>query len=83
VILDEPTAALDAQAEHDLFLRIRELLRGRSVLLISHRFSTVRVADRIHVMRAGCIVESGSHDELVAAGGAYARMFEVQAAPYR
>jgi ATP-binding cassette subfamily B protein len=83
VILDEPTAALDAQAEHDLFAGIRMLLAGRSVLLISHRFSSVREADRIHVMHEGVIVESGTHDELVVLGGRYARMFELQAAPYR
>jgi ATP-binding cassette subfamily B protein len=83
VILDEPTAALDAQAEHELFAAIRQLLAGRSVLLISHRFSTVREADRIHVMHAGAIVESGTHDELVARGGRYARLFTLQATPYR
>jgi ATP-binding cassette subfamily B protein len=83
VILDEPTAALDARAEHDLFARIRELLRGRSVLLISHRFPSVRMADRIHVMHAGAIVESGTHDELIARGGRYAELFALQAEPYR
>lgn len=83
VVLDEPTAALDAQAEHDLFASIGELLAGRSVLLISHRFSTVREADRIHVMHAGTIVESGTHDELMALGGRYARLFALQATPYR
>ena len=83
VILDEPTAALDARAEHELFAGIRELLVGRSVLLISHRFATVRTADRIHVMRAGAIAESGTHDELMAARGLYAELFEFQAAPYR
>jgi ATP-binding cassette subfamily B protein len=83
VILDEPTAALDAQAEHDLFAGIRRLLAGRSVLLISHRFSSVREADRIHVMHRGAIVESGTHDELIGLDGRYARLFELQAAPYR
>lgn len=83
VILDEPTASLDAAAEHELFARIRLVLEGRSVLLISHRFSTVREADTIHVMRAGEIVESGSHDELIAKGGRYAELFGMQAAPYR
>jgi ATP-binding cassette subfamily B protein len=83
VILDEPTAALDAQAEHDLFAGIRRLLAGRSVLLISHRFSSVREADVIHVMRAGAIIESGGHDELMARRGRYAELFDLQAAPYR
>jgi ATP-binding cassette subfamily B protein len=83
VVLDEPTAALDAQAEHELFAGIRELLAGRSVLLISHRFATVRDADRIHVMHAGAIVESGTHDELMALGDRYARLFALQATPYR
>jgi ATP-binding cassette subfamily B protein len=83
VILDEPTAALDARAEAELFADVRELLAGRSVLLISHRFSTVRSADRIHVMHGGEIVESGTHDELVDHGGRYAELFGMQAAPYR
>jgi ATP-binding cassette subfamily B protein len=82
VILDEPTAALDARAESELFAGIRELLAGRTVLLISHRFSTVRSADRIHVMHEGAIVESGTHDELVADDGRYAELFGLQAAPY-
>jgi ATP-binding cassette subfamily B protein len=83
VILDEPTAALDAEAERDLFVRIRALLAGRGVLLISHRFSSVRDADTIHVMRAGEIVESGSHDELISRAGRYADLFGMQAEPYR
>lgn len=83
VILDEPTAALDAEAERDLFARIRVLLAGRGVLLISHRFASVRDADRIHVMRAGAIVESGTHDELISRAGRYAELFGMQAAPYR
>jgi ATP-binding cassette subfamily B protein len=83
VILDEPTAALDAEAERDLFARIRALLAGRGVLLISHRFSSVREADTIHVMRAGAIVESGTHDELISRAGRYAELFGMQAAPYR
>jgi ATP-binding cassette, subfamily B, bacterial len=83
VILDEPTAALDAKAEHELFTRIRELFAGRSVLLISHRFSTVRSADRIYVLREGSVVESGTHAELVARGGTYAELFTLQASPYQ
>jgi ATP-binding cassette, subfamily B, bacterial len=83
VILDEPTAALDARAEARLFAAIRELLGGRSVLLISHRFSSVRTADRIYVLHEGRVTESGTHDELVAAGGRYADLFSLQAAAYR
>jgi len=83
VILDEPTASLDARAEHDLFERIRELLAGRSVLLISHRFSSVRSADRIYVLRDGEIAEAGDHEELLARGGVYAELFGLQAEAYR
>lgn len=83
VILDEPTAALDSKAEHELFGRIGELLAGRSVLLISHRFSTVRSADRIYVLREGRVVESGTREELLAADGTYAEMFTLQASPYQ
>ena len=68
VILDEPTAALDARAESQLFDRMRELLEGRSVVLISHRFSSVRNADRIYVLHDGRVVEHGPHDELMARG---------------
>jgi len=82
VILDEPTAALDARAEHDLFARIRELFGTRSVLLISHRFSTVRAADRIYVLDGGQVVEAGSHAELMARGGAYAELFGLLASAY-
>jgi ATP-binding cassette, subfamily B, bacterial len=83
VILDEPTAALDAKAEHELFARIGELFADRSVLLISHRFSTVRSADRIYVLNEGYVVESGTHEELVALGGTYAELFTLQASPYQ
>jgi len=83
VILDEPTAALDAKAEHELFARIGELFADRSVLLISHRFSTVRAADRIYVLNEGSVVESGTHVELLAAGGTYAELFMLQASPYQ
>jgi ATP-binding cassette, subfamily B, bacterial len=82
VILDEPTASLDARAESRLFDRMRELLQGRSVLLISHRFSSVRSADRIYVLEEGRVVEHGSHDELMAAGDRYADLFTLQARAY-
>jgi ATP-binding cassette subfamily B protein len=82
VILDEPTAALDARAESQLFDRMRELLEGRSVVLISHRFSSVRSADRIYVMHDGRVVEEGTHDELMAADGLYAELFTLQARAY-
>jgi ABC-type multidrug transport system fused ATPase/permease subunit len=82
VILDEPTASLDARAESRLFDRMRELLEGRSVLLISHRFSSVRSADRIYVLDEGRVVEHGSHDELMAAAGRYADLFTLQARAY-
>jgi ATP-binding cassette, subfamily B, bacterial len=82
VILDEPTAALDARAESRLFERLRELLEGRSVVLISHRFSSVRSADRIYVLHEGRVVEEGSHDELMVADGLYAELFGLQARAY-
>lgn len=83
IILDEPTASLDAKAEHELFGRIRTLLTGRTVLLISHRFSSVRAADRVYVMHEGRIVEQGTHGELITAGGRYAEMYTMQAEAYR
>ncbi len=83
LVLDEPTAALDARAEYEVFLRFSELTKGKMALLISHRFSTVRMADRILVLRAGELIEQGTHEELVAGGGLYADLFQLQAAGYR
>jgi ATP-binding cassette subfamily B protein len=83
LILDEPTAALDARSEYEVFQRFRDLSRGKTAMLISHRFSTVRMADRILVVEGGRVTEAGSHEDLVAAGGRYAELFELQAAGYR
>ena len=83
LILDEPTASLDARSEFEVFERFAELTLGKMALLISHRFSTVRMADRIVVLKAGRLVEEGGHDQLVELGGRYAAMFEMQAASYR
>lgn len=83
LILDEPTATLDARAEFEVFQRFAELTKGRTAVLISHRFSTVRMADRILVLAGGAILEQGTHHELLAAGGHYAELFELQAAGYR
>jgi ATP-binding cassette subfamily B protein len=83
VILDEPTAALDARAEHGLFDSTRSLFAARTVLLISHRFSSVRSADRIYVLHKGEVVERGSHDDSMALNGKYAELFTLQAAAYR
>ena len=83
IVLDEPTSALDAQAEYELFKRSRQLVKDRAAIIISHRFSTVRMADSIYVLENGRITESGSHGELINRGGLYARMFEMQAEPYR
>ena len=83
LVLDEPTASLDARSEHEVFERFAELTRGKMSMLISHRFSTVRMADRIFVLQDGRIAEEGPHDELMQSGGRYAEMFELQAASYR
>ena len=83
LILDEPTAALDARAEYEVFLRFAELTKGRMAVLISHRFSTVRMADRILVLKGGELVDDGTHEELLARGGLYAELFSLQAAGYR
>ncbi|HEY2513338.1 MAG TPA: ATP-binding cassette domain-containing protein, partial [Polyangiaceae bacterium] len=92
LVLDEPTAALDAESEHAVFQRFRALAAGadrradqgpRTTIVISHRFPTVRMANRIVVLEKGSIVEQGTHDALVAAGGKYARMFALQAEGYR
>jgi ATP-binding cassette subfamily B protein len=90
LVLDEPTAALDAETEHALFERYASVTRdeaatanGRITLLVSHRFSTVRMADLIVVLDGARVVETGSHEALVARGGQYAELYEIQAAAYR
>ena len=83
LVLDEPTAALDARSEHQVFERFAELTKGKMALLISHRFSTVKMADRIIVLERGVIAEDGRHEQLMAHGGRYAEMFELQASSYR
>jgi len=83
LILDEPTAALDARAEYEVFLRFADLTKGKTAVLISHRFSTVRMADRILVLEKGELMEIGSHEELLKKGGRYAELFQLQAAGYR
>jgi ATP-binding cassette subfamily B protein len=83
IVLDEPAAALDPRAEHELFTNVRATLGGRAALLISHRFSSTRMADRIYVMADGRVVECGTHDELMASAGQYAELYRLQSAAYR
>jgi ATP-binding cassette subfamily B protein len=83
IVLDEPTSALDPRAEYELFKKFHELAKGRTAILISHRLSTVRMADSIYVLENGKIMESGTHDQLVSDGGNYANLFETQAQYYR
>jgi ATP-binding cassette subfamily B protein len=83
LVLDEPTAAMDAQAEAEVFEHFRQLAQRRATILISHRFSTVRHADQIAVLEHGRLLELGSHDQLMQAGGRYAELFQLQARGYR
>ncbi len=83
IVLDEPTSAMDAGAEYKMFQRFREVTAGRTAILISHRLSTVKAADRIYVLHAGRVVESGTHDELLGKAGTYAHLFTAQASGYR
>uniref|UniRef100_UPI002637DE0B ATP-binding cassette domain-containing protein n=2 Tax=Chitinophaga TaxID=79328 RepID=UPI002637DE0B len=83
LILDEPTAALDARAEYEVFQRFADLTRGKTAVLISHRFSTVRMADRILVLEGGELLEIGTHEELIAKKGRYEELFSLRAAGYR
>jgi len=83
LILDEPTSSLDPQAEYDVFSRFRELTLGKSAIFISHRFSTVRLANRIIVLENGTVLEEGTHEALLALGGRYAELFSLQAEAYR
>jgi ATP-binding cassette, subfamily B, bacterial len=83
LILDEPTASLDARAEYEIFARMKDLTEGKTAIFISHRFSTVRLADRIFVLENGTLTEAGSHEELLSLDGTYAELFNLQAAAYR
>jgi ATP-binding cassette subfamily B protein len=79
LVLDEPTAAIDAKAEHEIFKRVRKLTKDKTALIISHRFSTVRNADKIYIIERGKVAESGSHAELLRLQGIYADLFNLQA----
>jgi ATP-binding cassette subfamily B protein len=83
LILDEPTSSLDARAEYEVFQRFASLTEGRTAVLISHRFSTVRMADRILVLQEGELIESGTHEELIERKGKYAELFTLQAKGYQ
>ena len=83
LVLDEPTSSLDAQAEYEVFRHFRALTEGKTAVFISHRFSTVRLADRILVLENGTLIENGSHQQLIALGGRYAELFNLQAEAYR
>jgi ATP-binding cassette subfamily B protein len=83
IVLDEPTSALDPKAEAEVFEKFRQLLQGQSAILISHRLSTIKMADRIYLLEHGTITESGTHQELMQLGGTYAHLFETQAQHYR
>ena len=83
LILDEPTSAIDAKAEYEIFQRVQELQKDKTVIIISHRFSTVRNADRILVLNDGAIIEEGSHEVLMKIKGLYAELFNIQAKGYK
>ena len=83
IIMDEPTSALDSRAEAEIFDKFRDLAKGRIVIIIGHRLSTVRMANCIYLLKDGQIAEMGTHDELIALKGEYAQLFEIQAARYR
>ena len=83
IVLDEPTSAMDPKAEYEVFEKFRQLIKNQAAILISHRLSTVKMADRIYVMANGSIVESGTHEELMQLGATYAHLFETQAQQYR